>query len=387
MNINLPKSTRFVLKTLQAAGFEGYIVGGCVRDALMGYEPHDYDITTSATPDEVKAIFTHTADTGIKHGTVTVIEDNTPIEVTTFRTESGYSDSRHPDRVEFVRSLESDLARRDFTVNAICYSPATGIIDPFGGEADINSRILRTVGNPDERFFEDALRILRLFRFAATLGFEIEGGTLAAAYKNAGSLSAVSRERIAEELKKAVLGNSHQKSAEFLNGGALEFCGISGVNENRLALLPKHENLRLFAFLNTDKNDISKISRELKLSRKLSDYLLCMSKICALPLPQDRADTKRLLRDFGADILSDSLIYRRTIFAQYTEKAELTTKEILDLGEPYLISHLKISGEDIKGLGIEGAKIGSVLTELLEKVISNPELNQKDRLLNLIKSN
>ncbi|MEE1185167.1 MAG: hypothetical protein UHX92_03715, partial [Acutalibacteraceae bacterium] len=174
---HLPEKIEYVINRITDSGFEAFIVGGCVRDMLMGKTPNDFDITTSATPEEIQNIFEKTVPTGIKHGTITVVLEGEPIEVTTFRCDGDYNDCRHPEKVEFVRSIEADLSRRDFTVNAIAYNPTKGIVDLFGGIEDINSKILRAVGNPEKRFCEDALRIMRLFRFSSVLSFEIEEKT------------------------------------------------------------------------------------------------------------------------------------------------------------------------------------------------------------------
>ena len=179
--IKIPKKQEYVLNTLRQNGYEGYIVGGCVRDSLLGLTPNDYDVTTNATPDVVQSLFPKTAPTGIAHGTVTVIIEKEPIEVTTFRSESGYSDSRHPDVTRFETDIKYDLSRRDFTVNAMAYNNEKGLIDLYGGSQDLKNKFLRAVGNPQKRFGEDALRILRLFRFASQLGFTIEKETLNAA--------------------------------------------------------------------------------------------------------------------------------------------------------------------------------------------------------------
>lgn len=192
----IPQKIRFVMEKLTLFGHKAYIVGGCVRDILMNKIPADYDIATSATPKEVISIFEKTVPTGLKHGTVTVLIDSQPIEVTTFRTETEYTDNRHPENVEFVSDITQDLSRRDFTINAMAYNPTAGIIDCYGGKADIENKLLRCVGNAEMRFTEDALRILRLFRFASTLNFEIEKNTLNAALKKAYLLQNISRERI-----------------------------------------------------------------------------------------------------------------------------------------------------------------------------------------------
>lgn len=206
--MEIPSYTARVLDALNSAGFQAYIVGGCVRDSIMGITPHDYDVTTSALPEDTKRIFSdyRVIETGIKHGTLTVLSEGEPVEITTFRVDGEYLDGRHPKDVSFTTSLRADLSRRDFTVNAIAYSPNAGYADYFGGREDIARGIIRCVGEPAKRFGEDALRILRALRFAAVLGFEIEDKTARAAVDCAGLLEKVSRERIFVELKKLLCG-------------------------------------------------------------------------------------------------------------------------------------------------------------------------------------
>ena len=180
LTIMVPGAVREILKTLQDAGYEAYIVGGCVRDAILGLEPKDWDITTSALPEQVKSLFSNTVDTGIQHGTVMVIRHGTGYEVTTYRIDGEYKDGRHPENVVFTRSLAEDLKRRDFTINAFAYSPEKGVVDMFDGLEDLENRLIRCVGDPNARFSEDALRIMRAVRFSAQLAFKIETVTLAA---------------------------------------------------------------------------------------------------------------------------------------------------------------------------------------------------------------
>ena len=206
--MQLPPQVNSVLRRLTEAGFEAFVVGGCVRDMLLGRTPGDYDVTTSALPEETAAVFAgeRVIETGLKHGTLTVLTGGTPVEITTFRIDGDYSDARHPDAVSFTRSLREDLARRDFTMNAIAWSPESGLADPFGGEADLRAGLIRCVGDPDARFREDALRILRCLRFSATLGFRVDPATAAAARANRELLGRISAERAAEELKKLLCG-------------------------------------------------------------------------------------------------------------------------------------------------------------------------------------
>ncbi|MCR5649619.1 MAG: CCA tRNA nucleotidyltransferase [Lachnospiraceae bacterium] len=204
MKFVLPGKVNLIIKTLKNAGFEAYAVGGCVRDLLLKREPNDWDITTNARPEEVKSLFRRTFDTGIKHGTVTVIQGKEHFEVTTYRIDGTYGDNRHPDEVIFTRSLKEDLKRRDFTINALAYNEEEGLIDEFNGREDLLSGMIKAVGDPKERFNEDALRILRSFRFAAQLGFTIEEKTLKAAGELAGNLKSISAERIYEEFTKLI---------------------------------------------------------------------------------------------------------------------------------------------------------------------------------------
>ena len=205
MELRIPEKAEIILHTLEEAGYEAYVVGGCVRDSILGRSPDDWDITTSAKPEEVKALFRRTVDTGLIHGTVTVMLDKEGFEVTTYRVDGEYEDGRHPKEVSFTASLEEDLKRRDFTINAMAYNPKRGLVDLFGGVQDMENRIIRCVGNPLERFTEDALRILRAVRFSAQLGFSIEGETLKAISVLAPNLKYVSAERIQVELLKLLV--------------------------------------------------------------------------------------------------------------------------------------------------------------------------------------
>lgn len=211
MTINIPQKAAQILKTLNAAGYEAYVVGGCVRDSILDRVPGDWDITTSALPEQVKELFHRTVDTGIQHGTVTVMMGKEGFEVTTYRVDGEYHDGRHPDAVTFTRSLEEDLKRRDFTINAMAYHPEHGLVDLFGGMEDINGKIIRCVGDPVERFTEDALRMLRAVRFSAQLGFTVEENTKAALARMSGNLEHVSAERIQTELVKLLVSDHPEK--------------------------------------------------------------------------------------------------------------------------------------------------------------------------------
>ena len=225
MRIDLPKNVENIIEKLEENGFEGFAVGGCVRDSLLYRKPKDWDITTNALPEEMKRIFKKTFDTGIAHGTITVLMDGEGYELTTYRIDGNYSDGRHPDSVSFSKSLSEDLCRRDFTINAMAYSHKKGIVDLYKGQEDLSSGIIRAVGDPNKRFDEDALRMLRAIRFSAQLGFEIEKDTFVAIKDKASLLSNVSKERIFVELNKTLSGNFAENVKYIYSSGLYKYIG------------------------------------------------------------------------------------------------------------------------------------------------------------------
>lgn len=384
MYLNIPNNVQFIMDEIEKNGFEAYIVGGCVRDMLLDKKPHDFDITTSAKPEEIKKIFKKTVDTGIKHGTVTVISDKEPIEVTTFRTESGYSDMRHPENVTFVSDIKEDLKRRDFTVNAMAYNKNCGIVDYFGGREDLKNGILRAVGEPEKRFSEDALRILRLFRFACVLDFAPEEKTLKAALKLAGNLSAVSSERLAAEIKKTVNGKNLRRLAPLIKAGALDFLFISYDNLDRIETI-KSKELRLFAFFYQCSTSPIETAEVLKFSNKEKNYISGLSELMSFELFENSIDVKYALRD-SEEVFADYLAFYEFYSGKSTENIRKIYEKVIENREPYKISDLNINGEDLKALGFEGKKIGFLLDFLLDKVIEEPSLNQKEKLVQILKS-
>ncbi len=364
----IPLEISTSINTLNAHGHSAFIVGGCVRDTLMGITPNDYDITTSATPQEIINIFEKTIPTGIKHGTVTVLINHKNIEITTFRTEGAYTDCRRPDKVEFVKSLKEDLSRRDFTINALAYNEKEGLIDYFCGQEDIKNKILRTVGAPEKRFKEDALRILRLFRFASTLNFTIEENTLNAALKCSNLLPFVSRERIALELKKAVLGNNTKAFKPLFETGALEFLKINKMPDfEKIHTLNK--NLAFFEFLSGSKEALL----ELKPSNQEKQYFSDLNYLLSLDNPKTKLEIKEMLNKTSIEIVSDYL--------DYTNQNHTLLNEVLEQREPYKISDLKISGDDLLKLGFKGKEIKEKLEFLRRLVVETPSLNTKEKLL------
>ncbi len=364
----IPPKIEYVIEKLEKNGYEAYIVGGCVRDILLQKAPNDYDVTTSATPEEIMSVFEHTVPTGIKHGTITVLIENQPIEVTTFRTEGTYTDSRRPDSVQFVRNLKEDLSRRDFTVNAMAYNHKNGLCDLFDGQNDLRNNILRAVGDPETRFKEDALRILRLFRFASTLNFKIEENTFNAAIKYAPLLQKISVERVMNELKAAITGENFKVIKPLIDCGGLAFLGMNTCpNFDLLNVHRQNPLLCLYLLLGgTPKCD-------LKLSNKEKDYLEKMERLNHLPTPKTKSDIKRCLAKTNQTVLRNFLTLKNL--------DAFLLEEVLQNNEPYLIGHLKITGNDLIEKGIKGEKIGEVLSELQQKVIENPTLNTKAKLL------
>ena len=385
MLLKLPQNVCFILDSLETHGFEAFAVGGCVRDMLMGEVPHDFDVTTNALPSKVKAIFPHTADTGIKHGTVTVIHNGTPVEVTTYRTENGYTDNRRPDEVRFVSDIVSDLARRDFTVNAICYSPKRGIVDPYGGQDDIKKSVLRAVGDPETRFGEDALRILRLFRFASKLSFTPENATLSAALKLSHTLSAVSCERVAAELTKAVMGHNPAALTPLIKSGGLSEFGITkSADLSGICKLPPNEDIRIFALLFLCSDNAFKTAKTLKYKNSITKYCTDMAENISAP-PETDQQIKHLLKRCDGRIVFDIADFYTAIYKKDLSLLKQQTEHILSSGEAYRVDMLDISGGDLMNIGITGADISKTLNILLDRVIDSPELNLKEKLLTLAK--
>lgn len=386
MIIILPEEVKKILSVLEYKGFKAYIVGGCVRDILMKKAPHDYDIATSASPEQIKSLFNKTADTGIKHGMVTVIENGIPFEVTTFRTESGYSDLRRPDKVYFVKDIKEDLSRRDFTMNAIACSLNGEIADPFGGQNDIKNKIIKTVGNPNKWFSEDALRILRLFRFSSALNFLPEKNTLNAALELSNELKKISTERIVSELKKTVCSDFPENSEPLLNIKALSFLGIENCPRlNKLKLLKNNPELRMFAFLKESSQNAAQTAKNLKLSRKEIDKINDLLYIEKNLKSENKINIKEIMSKLKKPETFDDYADYAKIFKDFNgEKLKADYREIVINKEPYKISDLAVDGSVISAFGISGKEVGAELERLLKTVIVNPEQNKKELLLKMI---
>ena len=378
--VKLPSKTEYVINTLYKNGFEAYFVGGCVRDMLMGKIPHDFDITTNALPENIMELFQKTVPTGIAHGTVTVIVENTPIEVTTYRTEGDYLDNRRPESVKFVSTLKEDLSRRDFTVNALAYNDTCGLVDYFDGKKDLENKILRTVGNPKDRFSEDALRILRLFRFSSVLDFKIESSTLESALKTAHLLQNISKERIFSELFKSCSGENTDILSKLVSTNALSFLGISkNANFSLLQKLNSNPDLCFFTFLYLSSDNPIETLKILKAPNKLLKFTEQLLFLLNCPAPNEKTEIKHLLSNTEKTVFNDYLLLLNA-FGKDTRLAKQLFDEILKNNEPYLISHLKIDGAILKKLGFVGNQIGEVLKFLQDEVIKTPHNNTTEIL-------
>ncbi len=379
----LPSDTEYIIETLQKNGYEAYAVGGCVRDMLNGDTPHDFDITTSAEPETVISLFEKTVPTGIKHGTVTVIINGVPNEVTTYRTDGEYRDHRRPDSVIFVKSLRKDLARRDFTVNAMAYNKNDGLKDFFGGKQDIQNRILRAVGEPKRRFYEDALRILRLFRFSSVLGFNIEENTLKAALEYAPTLKNVSAERIYSELLKTVCGKNTAALKPLTDIGGLGFLGLNTAPDYGILPLLNSADIKLFAFLYSGGAEVTAALDFLRVPNKTKKAARDMLTLLNMPLPVSKPEIKEMLY-LTSPLSVENYFCYKAAYGENCENARNMLSEIIKNAEPYKISDLKIRGEDLKKLGISGRGVGETLENLRRLVINDPTLNTKKRLTEAI---
>ena len=388
-SISPPKYVRRILVTLEARGHRAYLVGGCVRDMLLGVHPQDWDIATSALPEEVTEIFPSSLPTGIRHGTVTVTADRRQVEVTTFRTDGAYADHRHPDRVSFVGDLTSDLSRRDFTMNAMALAPDGRLMDPFGGAEDIDARLIRCVGEPRLRFEEDALRMFRALRFASRLGFEIEGETLAAMAGCSGLAAKLAAERVRDETEKILLSPRPETVFTLIELGLMDRYLIRRAARQerfrRVAALPRRSLDRWAALccLLLSEGAIASAESFLLSLRLDSRTLRCCVSCTAMlqePKPESRAQWKRLLRRCGVDAVSCAARCRDALYGGGCFR-EL--KSILKSGECFSMKHLAVNGDDLAALGFRGRELGDMLAFLLDYVIEFPGNNRRELLLSL----
>lgn len=436
MRVEVPVDVKNIIETLEENGYEAFAVGGCVRDTLLLRVPGDWDITTSAKPEEVKALFDHTIDTGIQHGTVTVMKNHIGYEVTTYRIDGEYEDARHPKEVIFTANLVEDLKRRDFTINAMAYNDRVGIVDEFDGIQDLKAKVIRCVGNPKERFSEDALRMLRAVRFAAQLGFTIDEATKEAIKELAPTLSKVSKERIAVELIKILtsdhpeemrtayeLGLTRVFMPEFdvametkqnnphhkYTVGEHSIVAMQHVRpEKMIRLIMLLHDLAKPVVLTTDDKgyahfvghtqagaDMAKaILKRLKLDNATIDFVYRMVKHHDDRPPMDNmALVRRRISEIGLENMPMMIeIKRADIWAQsdyefeskmgYVDDLEKAYKEVLEKNYCVDKKNLSVNGRDLIGMGMKpGEKMGVVLDLLFDLVLNDPELNAREKLL------
>ncbi|MBR5088412.1 MAG: HD domain-containing protein [Ruminiclostridium sp.] len=432
----LPDGVEAVIERLTECGYEAYAVGGCVRNFMLGIEPKDYDVTTSARPDEMKQALEgfRLVETGIKYGTITVIVGGMPIEVTTYRVDGNYTDNRRPDNVTFTTKLAEDLKRRDFTVNAMTYSSRTGIIDIFGGRTDLQNGIIRAIGDPDERFHEDGLRILRALRFASCYGLKIEPGTAEAVHRNKALLEHIAGERIAAELNRLICGDCENVLREYYDVISVflpELAKCKGFDQHTryhdrdvlehtiasVAVIEPKTHLRLAMLL----HDIGKpmyftmgedgighfkghpkgsaaiaesFLERLRYSRAISDRVTLLVKTHDIVIEDRENLIKRYLNKYGEDAFFDMIKVHiadnmskapecRERVKTFRAAAE-TAKRIIASRECFSLKQLAVNGHDLKALGYEGAEIGEKLDRLLELVIDGECENEKNALINAL---
>lgn len=406
MKINLPPKVKYIIDKIYENDYEAYIVGGCVRDSILGLTPNDYDITTNATPDEIKSIFNEfkCIETGIEHGTVSIVIDKDIYEITTYRIEGEYKDHRRPKNVDFTSNLEEDLKRRDFTINAMAYNEKNGLIDLFGGKMDIERKIIRTVGNPYDRFNEDGLRMIRAIRFSSKLNFDIEKETLLAIYDNAQIIKNISLERITDEFNKIILSDKPENVIHLFKTNLFEYLNISDEDDkNKIEILYK------------DIKILNKIDKTLVKRLVVLDYIIkelnikcksiCESLIYSKKITKnhhtilnlieninmrdlDKIKVKKILNKIDKNLYEEYLDISKIIYddEQSFQKNVDILKEIEENNECYTIKNLNINGKDIMTLGYENKAVGEVLNYLLEEVINYPSLNDKNILIKKIKN-
>ncbi len=417
--IHMPRQAEEIIEKLNQHGYEAFIVGGCVRDSLMGRMPEDWDITTSATPQQVKAVFGRTIDTGIQHGTVTIMRGKIGYEVTTYRIDGEYEDGRHPKSVAFTPNLEEDLKRRDFTINAMAYSHRTGLVDIFGGMEDLESGMIRCVGRAADRFTEDALRILRALRFSAQLGFAIEPDTQAAIRELAPNLVHVSKERIQMELSKLLLSGHPGDIRHLFSYGispyvSETFPALDPETIFILPTLPAEKAVRWAAVLrHLSPQDAGRILKELKLDNDTIGKAKLLVQFGPLPVGQTETEIRRTMSRMSEADFDSLLAFKEAAAGEGADgsgplpgeaqtgdrrigpnacpetlselaKIRQMTAEIRRRGDCISLKTLAVTGGDLIRMGMKPGKLlGDTLSRLLQLVLEEPEKNQKEILLNI----
>ena len=389
VRIQLPYEVEWVIGKIRDAGYEAFAVGGCVRDTLLGRTPEDWDVTTSARPEVVKAIFERTVDTGLQHGTVTVLKNRKGYEVTTYRIDGEYHDGRHPDSVEFTPDLLEDLKRRDFTINAMAYSHETGIVDEFGGMEDLKAGIVRCVGRPEDRFTEDALRLLRALRFSAQLGFEIEESTYAAIKTIAPNLAKVSKERVQAELTKLLL-SAHPERILLLKETGLSVQIVPGFDAvfapalfSKLSRLPAEKSLRWAGFLLCQSTKQAEaVLKGLKMDNETIGNVSRMIEGAKETLPLEKPAIRRAMSRYTPYQLEGALKLKELMGSPDAEEIRRLREEIIRDGDCVSLKDLAVKGRDLLEAGVErGPMVGKILDHLFDLVLLHPEKNDRELLL------
>lgn len=393
MKYDAPEELKEIARIFERNSYSLYLVGGAVRDFILRRENSDYDLTSSARPEEVKKIFRRTIDTGIKHGTVTVIYKKHHYEITTFRTEGDYSDSRHPDSVTFIRSLDEDLKRRDFTINALAVDILSGeIIDNHGGIEDLEEKTIRAIGEAEERFKEDALRMMRAARFSSKLDFSIEGKTLSAIKRLHLNIKKVSVERIKEELDKTLLSSHPEKGLGYMKETGLfeDILPLVELNDYKIESLKRAVRMKLpltslYAVLFHDmrESDIDKTISSLKPSNSEKKEIAALStEWKETPSGEKREETRAYLRRVGVDYTMKINALKRALDKGDPVFEKAVEREVEE-GVPLDIKSLSVKGDDLKGIVKPGPEMGRLLEYLMDEVIKDPEKNTKEQLLKI----
>ena len=414
MKIEMPSEVKFIISELESHEYEAFAVGGCIRDSLLGRTPNDWDITTSAKPEEVKEIFHRTVDTGIKHGTVTVLIGKKSFEITTYRVDGAYTDGRHPESVRYSKYLKEDLRRRDFTINAFAYNDEVGLRDEFYGFRDMEWKIIRAVGNAEDRFSEDALRMMRAIRFAAQLGFNIELNTYNAIIKLAPNIKKVSAERIQVELTKTLMSDHPEVTIEYAKTGLFVeilpvlYDTLSGISAQKtlelLKYVPRMVIMRYAALLRyRTPEEARDVLRKLKLDNftintvtKLVEYQNDINDV----IEENDISVREAIHKYGTDLLELMFVFAEadgrmkreyTGFNSRGRNVHLKTikklyDEILERGDCVDLKGLAVNGSDLMELGIVGEQIGESLNWLLHIVMENPALNNKNTLISFVEN-
>ena len=398
MKLQIPKDVEYIINKIYDNGYEAFIVGGCVRDSIIGLKPNDYDITTSAKPNEIMNIFKNEKiiETGIKHGTVTLIKNGIEYEITTYRIDGEYNDNRRPDFVEFTNDINKDLQRRDFTINAIAYNHRIGIVDTFDGIGDIRKKIIKTVGKADERFNEDGLRIIRAVRFSCKLGFDIEKDTLTSIYKNINLIKNVSIERIQNEFNKILLSDSPENLYILYQAGMFDILNFNSVkiNKNELKYIKKSKKdliirLSMFTYITGYIEESKNILNIFRYSNKIKKQCSIILDNLDNKIIADKVCIKLYLNKIGKENLSYLLyikkILKKEFFNEDYDEIYEMINDIERNKECYSLDKLAIDGSDLRALGYAGKDIGQKLDYLLKNVIENPEINNKIDLISIIR--